>query len=324
MRTAWWFGSIASVVACASPRADSGAAAPGFGDVLGYADAADPIDVALSHDAVFVCNAQGAVQTIGIGNPAHPSDTGSVQLMAPCRSFAEAAGWIYVAADTAGLAVFQPANHFDRGEYQPDYAVRAVSVDQGTLVAWLAGSDDAGIRVEQLDVRAPAAMYSFNQASIDGPAPVAVTHDAQGVYVADADGTVHVFDHDLIEQGAWSAPSGSIEGMDAGNHVLYVALGNDGLATVDTLHLDAPETVVTWTDQGAVHDVVVVADRAYATLDDALAVLDLGQPQSPSPLGAEPIALQSGDQPDALAVDEGRAVMTDRSNNRIIIVNVEE
>ncbi len=270
----------------------------------------------------FACTGEDGLHVIDLSDPIRPSSEESLAL--PCFDLGGETGRVHVAAGSMGLQVVHPGNLNILGGYESGTPFTALAVDPGERQLWLAGSDEesGALRVEGVVTYNAEHLDSNKQAELAAPAATAVAYDRVGVFVATEDGLLRVLGLNLDERAQLELPGVvGVGGLRAQDGLLWAALGQDGLALIDVSDLSAPTLLQHWADEPA-WGLATLGDRLYLGRDEALAILDITQPESAQELGRA--ELSGALQPQGIYVVNGLAYSVDEVDGLFLVTSIQE
>ena len=272
---------------------------------------------------VLTCAPGFGVVSVNVSDPEAPTTDTSIG-GETCVDIATAAGWVYL-VDGTTLSIRHPSTWFIQGELSLPAGVSptVASFDASNDLIWIAGSLEGAGWLGAVDIRAPAELRLVVEAAFSLPV-IGVTQDSEGAYVMLDDGSLVFSDRDGVAVGAWPAgmvPSGRALGVT--DHHLYVARATAGLEVIDVNRPANPSAAAGIALPGAdVGTVFASGARVYLGQLGGLVVLDSTQAGSPQLVGEA--TLDSDAVPADLAIGSDLAALSDGSQDRLFIVNVNE
>ncbi len=300
-----------------------------FGQEYGWLEVPAASSLWVDSGRIFVCTGGQGLYVVSGTDLFDPWLEDIVDI--ECHAVDGETGRVEVAAGDQGLAVIHPGNLSIIGSYPTAYPLTALTVDAGHNQAWLGGrAPDPKGGGDHILVVEGILTYSLDNleqnkwGEYDPAEPVGIAFDDSGQFIARDDGRVDILGGGMDVRASIDAGSivgGAGAGLLAADGVLWAALGTAGLQAWDVSVLDAPVAAGAWTT-GSAWGLAAIDDRLYVGSDDALVVLDVGDPDAPTELGR--VALSGMARPEGIYVLDQVAWVTDADAGALAIVNVDD
>ncbi len=319
-----------ALMACTkSDPVDTGTAPVVFGDIHARLSIPPASSLWVDTARIFACTGEQGLYTIDASSLTAPEliDITNIE----CHSVDGESGRVHVAGGESGLRIVHPGNLSIVGTYQTDFPVTTLTVDAGERQAWIAGilpdplgGDDDVITVEGVLTYSLDALTPNKRAELDVGDPTALAYDRAGIFVAGMDGDIDVLGlamdvRSTIQAGEIAGSAGA--GLLAGDDILWVARGAQGLGAWDTSDLQQPVELPGWTSDAA-WGLARIDHRLYVGSDEALLVLDITDPAAIVEVGR--VALTDMMRPEGIYVLADTAFVTDASTGGLAIFDVDE